>query len=473
MIEIFIKNLLVTSLLGSICIILIIAFRKTLFKKYTNAFNYYIWLAVIFKMIILFKIPINMSEKINDSLQSQPDSIKILIYNRVSINKSIEMKNSINNSYIHNNTINYFTIVFYIWLTVSILFLIYHIISYLNYSSKIKAVIYDVPNNDIKDMYSNLLVEMNIKRKISLKFCKEISTPLGIGIFNAHILIPEVSYDIKQLEYILRHELMHYKRFDILYKVFLLITMAIHWFNPPVYIMYKEINNDCELSCDEAVLRRSNMEERKSYALTLVNSLKLNKNGVIKQTFIMKFNDIDMLKKRVESMLNLKTRKKGLLVGILVVVVTVNSLVSLNVAAKNEIGKETKVLSTNTQSLEPKQVLENYFKYYNGRNKEGIRLTRTDSENFVFSEDEDTEYLKLDRMSETFDPSFRESYMKNGRGTITGATEENMRLFRVVFTVKWKMDGIGPVVTDKFYKWATFIRKDKNSPWLLDEIGEG
>lgn len=139
------------------------------------------------------------------------------------------------------------------------------------------------------------------------------------------------------------------------------------------------------------------------------------------------------------------------------------------------IGKTQESNSQETDSqkqlLQPKQVIENYFKYYTKRNKEGIRLTRTDSEDFEF--DENIEYMKLDSISETFNPSFKEAYMKYGRGTINGATEENIRVFKIIYTVKCKKDGIGPIDSGKLYKWATFIRKDKNSPWLLDEIGEG
>jgi BlaR1 peptidase M56. len=64
MVEIFMKELLCTSLVGSLGIIVIIFLQKTLFKRYTHAFCYYIWLAVVIRMIVPFKIPIYLSQEV-------------------------------------------------------------------------------------------------------------------------------------------------------------------------------------------------------------------------------------------------------------------------------------------------------------------------------------------------------------------------------------------------------------------------
>lgn len=64
MLEIFIKELLHASLVGSLGIIVIVFLQKTLFKRYTHAFCYYIWLAVVIGMIVPFKIPIYLSQEV-------------------------------------------------------------------------------------------------------------------------------------------------------------------------------------------------------------------------------------------------------------------------------------------------------------------------------------------------------------------------------------------------------------------------
>ncbi|APM38923.1 peptidase [Clostridium kluyveri] len=358
--EIFIKNLLYASIVGSIEIMSIIVLKTTLLKRYTCAFNYYIWLAVIFKMITPFKIPIYIPEKISYIFQHSPNNVKTIIESGISLSESMKIKNNANIITANYPIENYFIILFYIWLIVSIILLSYHIISYIIFNNKIKHFIYDVPDSEIRNIYSKLLVEMNIKRKISLKLCWGISTPLGIGIFNSHILIPCVSYDNQELKYILKHELMHYKRHDMIYKILLLITVTVYWFNPLVYIMYKIVSNDCELSCDEAVLKKSNMKERKLYASTLINSLRLNKNNVIKQNLITGFNNNkNILKRRLENMLNLKIKQKGVIWGILITVIVVCSFISVNVLAEATKNNSTSAIE-NTKTQQQKITSDNY-----------------------------------------------------------------------------------------------------------------
>ncbi|CAB1247209.1 membrane hypothetical protein [Clostridiaceae bacterium BL-3] len=357
MMEMFMKNLLQISLFGSIEIVVIIIFEKTLSKKYTCGFCYYIWLAVIIKMILPFKIPIYVSQEIYKFFGYSPNNVKTMMNNIICLN---------------DNVVNYFIILFYLWLTVSIIFLVYHIISYFAFNNKIKHFIYDVSDNNTKNIYLKLLKEMHIKKKISLKYCTAISTPLGIGIFNARIVIPNVSYDAHALKYILKHELMHYKRHDIIYKVVILITLAVHWFNPLIYIMFKAINNDCELSCDKAVLKKSNVKERKLYASTLVNSLRLNKNNIAKQNLITSFNNKNMLKRRLENMLNLKIRKKGIIIGALAAIITVCSSVSLNTLAQSNIN-EINADKANTNEISTK-------KFHAGETIQGITIISVDED---------------------------------------------------------------------------------------------
>ncbi len=474
MIEIFIKNLIEASLIGSLGIVLIIALRKTLFKKYTNSFSYYIWLAVIFKMIVPFKLTINIPERISSSIEHSPSSVQTIINSGIYLNQETGIKSSINKVYSNTHIVNYFEIIFYLWLAISVLFLVYHIISYYIFNKKIRAISLNVTDTEIKKIYSNLLAKMNIKKKICLKICSGISTPLGIGFFNSCILLPDVSYKIEELEYILRHELMHYKRFDMFYKMLLLLTMAIHWFNPLVYIMYKEIGNDCEFSCDEAVLKNSNIDERKFYALTLVNSLRLNKNNTVKQNLIMEFNNKDILKRRLDSMLNLKIRKKGILIGIITILITVSSLVTINIFAKDTSIKENSKTAVNSQLLQPQQVIENYFKYLNEKNKEALLTTVTEhfkSPNVVWGL-ENLEYTKINSISKSVNSLDKDTYMKAGHGSTNSVKEENVKIYNVNYTVKYKTEEFPSHPSGNYIIKFIVIRKDMNSPWLIDDLGE-
>lgn len=72
-------------------------------------------------------------------------------------------------------------------------------------------------------------------------------------------------------EYVLKHELMHVKRGDSLFRVFLTLAVCIHWFNPFIYLLKRQMEEECELSCDDRVMGNCSMEERAAYARLLVS----------------------------------------------------------------------------------------------------------------------------------------------------------------------------------------------------------
>jgi len=50
-----------------------------------------------------------------------------------------------------------------------------------------------------------------------------------------------------------------------------MIAVSVHWFNPLMYFMKKEINHACELACDEAVIKGLNSAEKQAYGDTLIS----------------------------------------------------------------------------------------------------------------------------------------------------------------------------------------------------------
>jgi PBP1b-binding outer membrane lipoprotein LpoB len=136
---------------------------------------------------------------------------------------------------------------------------------------------------------------------------------------------------------------------------------------------------------------------------------------------------------------------------------------------------KTQVTDSQKQPLQPNQVIDNYFRYYNEKNREGVLSTQTEvnkAPNIVFGF-ENLKYIKLISMSEDTNTKQKEAYMKYGRGSINGVKEENVIIYKVKYDVKYKKNGIGPQDSGIYIKWFTVIRKDNNSPWLIDDIGEG
>lgn len=109
-------------------------------------------------------------------------------------------------------------------------------------------------------------------RPIAIMESDRIKSSFAVGIINPRIILPR-SMDRKDkqfLEYVLAHEYVHIKRFDVLWKMLLLLAVCLHWFNPLVWVMLLLANRDLELTCDEAVIRRFGDTTKKAYAHMLI-----------------------------------------------------------------------------------------------------------------------------------------------------------------------------------------------------------
>ena len=100
----------------------------------------------------------------------------------------------------------------------------------------------------------------------------KITSPALYGIFRPRIILPCGWESREDLALILAHENAHARHGDNLWRVVAFVTAAIHWFNPLAWFFLRSALSDMELYCDERVLKRLSPEERKSYALALVNS---------------------------------------------------------------------------------------------------------------------------------------------------------------------------------------------------------
>lgn len=119
---------------------------------------------------------------------------------------------------------------------------------------------------------SGFIGSFHVKRSIEVKVCKNISSPLTVGIFKPKIYFPESisDYGTGQARVILSHEMIHIKNYDMLLKLIMTAALCIHWFDPFVWVMFELFNRDIELSCDEELLNRCGVD-KEFYAMTLIN----------------------------------------------------------------------------------------------------------------------------------------------------------------------------------------------------------
>lgn len=97
-----------------------------------------------------------------------------------------------------------------------------------------------------------------------------VDTPFVLGFFPPKIYLPlGLTGDIRR--YVLLHERSHIRRGDHIVKVLAFLALAVHWFNPLLWVSWFLSCRDMEAACDEAVLRRSPEDIRKSYSSALLS----------------------------------------------------------------------------------------------------------------------------------------------------------------------------------------------------------
>lgn len=105
-----------------------------------------------------------------------------------------------------------------------------------------------------------------------------VSSPALYGIWFPRLVFPRALLEQlspEDIHHVVRHELAHYSRKDLISLALLRAAIVVHWFNPLVWIMAGLARDDCELACDEWVVRDLTPVEREAYGSTLLRTLKL------------------------------------------------------------------------------------------------------------------------------------------------------------------------------------------------------
>ena len=330
-----VMDLFKTSIYISIPIILIHLLKNKTLSKYTHKLNYMICILIALRMLFIFSIEIYLPVEVLNKRSNNLDSIAYISESSTGLETFINL-------------------IFYVWIIGTIFVLISNIYKQIMFYKKMKNIKYKIEDEYIINTLEKEKQDLNIKTNINMFKVNGLSSPALIGFINHKIILPNKDYNQEEIKWILRHELIHFKRKDNLLKLLLMIASAIHWFNPLVKILNKYFKEQCELSCDEKVVEKFSIEEVKSYALVLVNSLRYK--NTLKSTFCSsQFNndEIKLIKSRVEKILDSNNYKNGTNISIFIVMIAVISMFSISTITKqNIVYASESVVSTDFKSIE-------------------------------------------------------------------------------------------------------------------------
>lgn len=261
----FMPTLLNMSLTASVAIVLVMLLRLLL-KKAPKVISYALWGVVLFRLLCpvsigsdfsvynLFDVPTEESGTVTSVIEYVPSNIVHTEYPSVSlpvpgisdaINETLPQGEEQLRADPLEGPIFIATCV---WMAGVLAMVIYSVVSYIRLRGKLSVV---VPLRD------NIFIADDIK------------SPFVVGLFRPKIYLP-CNLGDKEQEYIILHEQHHIKWLDHIVKALAFLSLAIHWFNPLVWVAFILASKDMEMSCDEAVIRKIGGDVRADYSASLL-----------------------------------------------------------------------------------------------------------------------------------------------------------------------------------------------------------
>lgn len=175
--------------------------------------------------------------------------------------------------------------------------------------------------------------EFGIRQMPILKVSSAVQSPMLIGFFKPIIAMPVTSLSTLDAELVLKHELVHFKRRDLWWKLLGVLLQIIHWFNPIAWLLCKEFEFCAETSCDAEVVKNLDYDERKHYGYLLISYVQPHHNlkSVSGISFI---STHSKLKERISIMLCKKKTHK-MIASAIVCVLTMSGFALSAFAAEN------------------------------------------------------------------------------------------------------------------------------------------
>ncbi len=156
-------------------------------------------------------------------------------------------------------------------------------------------------------------VAASVEQAPGVYLCDYIDTPFILGVFRPRIYLPS-AMEPDAAEYVLAHERAHIARKDHWWKPLGYVLLTVHWFNPLLWLAYVLLCRDIELACDERVVQKMEIKERKTYSETLLQCSVSRRNLA---ACPLAFGEVGV-KQRIQSVLNYK--KPGFLMVVIAVV---------------------------------------------------------------------------------------------------------------------------------------------------------
>ncbi|WP_336772398.1 M56 family metallopeptidase [Paenibacillus sp. MMO-58] len=251
-------NMSITA--GYVAIAVMLA--RLLFKRLPKRFSYFLWSAVALRLLapVSFTAGFSLLQAVRPPNHSQVGKLEYVPHD-IGMQKNPVLDIGVDSlrqlvplpSATPLASVNPMQIILWlgslIWVTGIVVLLLYSIVQYARLWSKLRTA----------TLVQDRIFETD-----------QIRTPFVFGFLKPRIYIPTGLSD-EELPYIVAHEQVHISRRDYLIKPAAYLLLIIHWYNPVLWISYRLMSKDMEMSCDERVMQQMGSGVKRSYASTLLS----------------------------------------------------------------------------------------------------------------------------------------------------------------------------------------------------------
>ena len=267
----------------SVFIIAILGIRF-LFKNSSKNSRLLLWLLVAVKLLLPFNIESKFSLIPKNVVETQNNNMGIVV-------SEVALQNVENKQLVLSNE----SVFLIVWAIGIASILIYGAVSFWRLHKNISDA---------------------VKKEGNIFQSEKVVSPFVLGVIKPKIYTP-FNLDDETLSHIVSHEKSHIKNIDHITKLVAFVLLAVHWFNPLVWLCFKLFTKDIELACDERVVKNYSLEKRKSYAEALLNCAVNEGRGLI---YPVAFGEASV-KDRIKSVVAYKKTMKTVLALFFVVVI--------------------------------------------------------------------------------------------------------------------------------------------------------
>ena len=181
--------------------------------------------------------------------------------------------------------------------------------------------------------------------------CDHVASPFILGIFRPRIYLPS-DLETEYRASVLAHENAHLRRKDHWWKPLGFVLLAIHWFNPAMWVSYILLCRDIEAACDQRVVKGMEPQERKAYSEALLSCAAPRRSIAVCPLAFGEQNT----KSRIKSVLSYKKPTIWIILAALVVSAFVGVFFLTNPKEKDTPTQETEATEGKPDILDDPQV---------------------------------------------------------------------------------------------------------------------